>query len=417
MASFRIRRALPVLFTLVSFGVVPGAGVAVADASPGAVRLPVVPGRLADGAACTAGSSEVVTAAPWEQRSLQLTRVRSAGTGAGVTVAVVDTGVSAAAPALAGRVTVSGGAGADCVGHGTFVAGLVAAAPVAGVSFAGVAPGARILAVRGTDGRGAATAATVARGIRAAVDGGAGVVVVSPALTEDSAALRGAVGYAARHDTLIVAAAVPDGFGGSTGTAPPARDYWPAAFDGVLSVLDVDVDGVRPAGAFAPLRADLAAPGQGVLGIGPRGRGHLIGSGASLAAGYAAGAAALIRAARPELTAAQTADRLIATAYPADVPRLDPYAALTTVRAASPAPVPAAEAPAPVRPAHDGGAVRATHRALLLAGAGAGVLLLVVWAAVVVPRGRARGWRPGGPVAAAADPGGPGAGEGRTTGH
>ncbi|MFJ3673620.1 S8 family serine peptidase [Streptomyces sp. NPDC090106] len=152
-----------------------------------------------------------MTAAPWEQRSLQLTRVRSAGTGAGVTVAVVDTGVSAAAPALAGRVTVSGGAGADCVGHGTFVAGLVAAAPVAGVSFAGVAPGVRILAVRGTDGRGAATVATVARGIRAAVDGGAGVVVVSPALTEDSAGLRAAVGYAARHDTLIVAAAVPDG--------------------------------------------------------------------------------------------------------------------------------------------------------------------------------------------------------------
>lgn len=71
-----------------------------------------------------------------------------------MTVGVVDTGVSSSAPALKGRITAVGDAGTDCVGHGTFVAGLVGAAVADGVRFAGVAQQARILAVRGSDARG-----------------------------------------------------------------------------------------------------------------------------------------------------------------------------------------------------------------------------------------------------------------------
>ncbi|MFF3334491.1 S8 family serine peptidase [Streptomyces sp. NPDC002888] len=394
----RPRPAVPVLLTLASAVTLLLGGSAAADSAPGAtVKLPVMPSRLAAGAACTGGSADVVSAVPWEQRSLQLARTwqSAAVTGAGVTVAVVDTGVSAQAPALAGRVTAVDGADEDCVGHGTFVAGLIAATPARDVRFAGVARQARILAVRGTDERGRATAATVARGIRAAVTAGAEVVAVSPALAQDSAPLRSAVVYAAAHDALIVAAAVPDvPAGPGAASAPLARDYWPAAAPGVLSVVDVDVDGRRPDGAYRPRSADLAAPGDGVLGIGPRGKGHFIGSGASLAVGYVAGAAALVRAAHPALTAEATAQRLTATAYPADTPRLDPYAALTTARAASAAPAASAPAATPVHLARDEDAARATRRALLLAGAGGGLVLLVAWVAVVIPRGRARGWRP-----------------------
>ncbi|MFE6904518.1 S8 family serine peptidase [Streptomyces sp. NPDC057717] len=353
----------------------------------------MLPSRLAAGASCTTASKEVATAAPWEQRSLELPKTWQSGSGAGVKVAVVDTGVSQKAQALAGRVTAVGGAnaGQDCVGHGSFVAGLVAAATVKGVHFAGVAKRADILAVKGTDERGAATAATVAKGIRAAADAGAQIIEVSPALASRSTTLTTAVSYAAGHDALIVAAAVPDATEVTRSSATAPRAYWPAAQPGVLSVVAVDAKGQRPQGTPLPRHADLAAPGAGVIGIGPRGTGHFIGSGASLAAGYVAGTAALVRAANPELTAVETAKRLTATAYPADVPRLDPYAALTSVPDATAQ----REAPAeePVRLPKQHADAQATRRALLLAGGCGALILLVAWAAVIAPRGRARGWR------------------------
>ncbi|WP_319675231.1 S8 family serine peptidase [Streptomyces sp. ME18-1-4] len=393
----RRRHALPVLVSLLSAStMVVGPMAAVGAASGDPVRLPVVPSRLAAGAACTGASDTVAKAMPWEQQNLQLTRTQEFGTGAGVTVAVVDTGVSLMAPTLAGRVTAVGEAGEDCVGHGTFVAGLIAAAPVKGVDFAGAARQARIVAVRGTDKRGTATDTTVAAGIRAAVDAGARVIAVSPALTRDSATLRSAVSYAAGHDALIVAAAAPDASRDSTSSAPPPADYWPAAATGVLSVVDVDMQGRRPQGAFTPRHADVAAPGDGVLGIGPRGRGHFIGSGPSLAAGYAAATAALVRSAHPGLTAAETARRLITTAYPADVPRLDPYGAVTSVPGASRDRAATADGSRPVRLERDDAGARATHRALMVAGAGGGLVLVVAWAAVAAPKGRARRWRPAG---------------------
>ncbi|MFJ6016957.1 S8 family serine peptidase [Streptomyces sp. NPDC092952] len=374
--------------------VLPAAGPSIA-ADGEKVRLPVVPTRLDAGDPCTGASGARATAVPWEQRNLQLARTWESGLGAGTKVAVVDTGVSTRAPALAGRVTAVGGAGTDCVGHGTFVAGLIAAAPARNVRVAGVAQQARIIAVRGTDERGAATAESVAAGIRAAVDAGAKVVQVSPALAADSAGLRAAVRYAASRDALIVAAAAPDPAGSPAGREPvPPRDYWPAAAPGVLSVIDMDARGGRPDSAPAARSADLAAPGDGVVGVGPRGTGHFIGSGASFAAGYVAGAAALVRSAHPELSAAGTARRLARTAYPADVPRLDPYAAVTSVQDAAAAPR-AVRDDSVVLPSGDRGE-GAARRAVWIAAAGVSLVLLVAWAALAAPRGRARGWRPAG---------------------
>ncbi|MEU8588757.1 S8 family serine peptidase [Streptomyces sp. NPDC048664] len=393
----RLPRALGALMPLLlTSATAVGATAPAAFAAGGTVKLPVLRSQLADGAACAGASGSVASAVPWEQQSLGLSRLWGLGSGAGVTVAVVDTGVSAQAPALRGRVTAVGGAGTDCVGHGSFVAGLIAAAPVEGVRFAGVARGARVVGVRGTDERGAATAASVAEGIRAAVDAGARVVAVSPALTGSSAALDAAVRYAAGRDVLLVAAAVPDAPAtDASASAPPPRDYWPAAAPGVLSVLDVDVAGRRPRGAYVPRAADLAAPGDGVVGPGPKGAGHYIGSGASLAAGYVAGTAALVRATHPSLTAAEVGRRLTATAYPADVARVDPYAALTSVRGALPAVRSGGGGGGAVRLPSDEAGSKATHRAVLVALGGGGVVLLVAWAAVVAPRGRARGWRAG----------------------
>ncbi|MEU1785176.1 S8 family serine peptidase [Streptomyces sparsogenes] len=369
-----------------------------AQAPPAAadsVELPAVPAVLAPDEPCTKASGETARDEPWTRQALGLRRSWRLTDGHGVTVGVVDTGVGTDIPALAGRVTADGGAGTDCVGHGSFAAGLIAAAPGEGSGMAGVAPAARILAVRGTDTRGNPTAERLANGIRAAVDGGAKVVYVGRAVPTGKAVLTAAVAYATRHDALVVAPFAPDAMPDDPKTREPAEPapwYWPADAPGVLSVMDYGPDGTRPENAPNKDGADLAAPGDAVVSVGPRGSGHFIGSGSSLAAANVAGAAALVRARYPRMSAAEVSRQLVTAAYPAVPPRLDPYAAVTAVltdrQGATPRPAPAKIPPA--------ASPRPRDRALLIAGAGGGVVLLVAAAAVVIPRGRARGWRPAG---------------------
>ncbi|MFF3503132.1 S8 family serine peptidase [Streptomyces sp. NPDC003247] len=317
------------------------------SASAATVRLPVVPGSLGSGAACTGPSPTTMSVVPWTHAVLGLSGVRAYSRGAGVTVAVVDSGVEPGAHGLGGRVEAVGDADEDCVGHGSFVAGLVAADDDGtGADLGGMAPDARVLAVRGTDARGRTDAGLVAAGIRAAADARAGVIAVPLALSRGSEELTAAVRYATGRDCLVVAAAVPDtasdataaasasgasDASGGTGDAARSARFWPASDEGVLSVLDFGPDGTRPDGAPEPVGADLAAPGDKVVGTGPRGAGSFTGTGASFATAYVAGAAALVRSRYPDLSAEETARRLTGTAYPADVPRLDTYAALTVV--------------------------------------------------------------------------------------
>src|SRR5690349_11436809 len=177
-------------------------------------------------------------AAPWAQQELGFASVWKRTRGGGVTVAIVDSGVDAN-PQFGNRVIfgpdlVAGTkpgipAGADCVGHGTAVASIIAAAPVPGVSFTGVAPAARILSVKisGTD---TFPTSVTPQGIMDAVQFGADVINLSLATPDDVPALRNAVEYALHHNVVVVAAAgndLPEG-----GTGP----FYPAAYPGVLAV-------------------------------------------------------------------------------------------------------------------------------------------------------------------------------------
>ncbi|MFC5904156.1 S8 family serine peptidase [Streptomyces zhihengii] len=313
--------------------------------------------------------------------------------GEGVTVAVVDTGVSRTATAVAGRVSSRGDASNDCVGHGSFVAALIAGRVDERVPFGGVAPKAQVLAVRGTDQRGLASAGTVALGIRTAADAGAEIIHVSAALRTGSAELMTAVADALGNGAVIVAPAAPDAESATGADAP--QSYWPAAYPGVLSVWGVGPDGNAPTGTPVPLEADLRAPGDKIVSTGPRGSGHFLGSGSSLAAAFATGTAALVLSDEPDLTGREVSRRLLTTAFPARVPYLDPYAAVTAVqdRAASPGVV--SRRPAPVdMPVTNPAEHRAISRSIVVLVAG--VLLIVVVACVViaVPRGRSRGWQP-----------------------
>lgn len=258
---------------------------------------------------------------PWAQRQLAPERVWPLTTGAGVTVAVVDTGVDASVPQLRGGTVLrgidttkpgGGPADTDCYGHGTFVAGIIAAAPMSGTGYAGVAPGVQILPIRcaNTDDPkkdGALTPEGMAAGIRAAVDGGARVINVSASTAEQNQQLADAVGYAASHDVVLVASAA-----NSAETGDPVT--YPAAYPSVIAVGAVDEAGQHAEFSQTGPFVSLVAPGVNVLGLGPGGPGHWQGQGTSYAAPIVAGAAALVRAYRPTLSAAQVKHRLLTTA-------------------------------------------------------------------------------------------------------
>lgn len=275
---------------------------------------------------------------PWAQRQLAPERVWPLTNGAGITVAVVDTGVDATVPQLRGGKVLPGidttkpdrgAADSDCFGHGTFVAGIIAASPTSGTGYAGVAPGVQILPIRcaTTDTPnqpGSLTPEGMALGIRAAVDAGAQVINVSASTTEQNPELAEAVRHAERNDVVVVASAANGAKRGDPVT-------YPAAYPSVVAVGAVNQTGQHADFSQTGPFLSLVAPGVDVLGLGPGGPGHWTGSGTSYAAPFVAGAAALVRAYRPSLSAAQVKRRLLATATHPAVSLPDPALGWGTV--------------------------------------------------------------------------------------
>jgi membrane-anchored mycosin MYCP len=367
----------------------------------GVVSMPAIPHTLS-GQGCTAPSDKDTMLMPWPRSFLHPEQAWPLSAGAGVTIGVVDTGVDThGVPVLAGQVTGGpdvvghGVADNDCVGHGTFVAGLLVAKQQNGVGFAGIAPKAHVLGVRATDRQGNTTADHIANGIRAAVDGGARVVLVSLGVASPSDALKQSVGYATDRGALVVAQATLDG---------QQRDgaVYPAAYPEVLSVAALGPDGTAQS-MVQGARVDIAAPGDAVMSVGPGGSGYFTGSGASFAAAFVAGTAALVDAYRPALTPAQLSHRLQATAYHPGTSMpdrgvgagtVDPSAAVATVLPEEHGKLPAPSAAAVLAlppPVSD-----SPQRGALAVAAGFGALiLLVAFAGVAIRLGRRRGWRPG----------------------
>lgn len=337
-----------------------------------------------------------VSREPWAQRALGFSDVWPLTRGRGVTVAVVDSGVDFSGQ-LAGRVTafdLTGTGLADCVGHGTAVAAIIAASDIQaqGMPFEGVAPAARILSVK-VNSQDTGSALLLAEGIRDAVLRGAQVINVS-ITTADTAALRSSVEFALSRNVVIVAAGGNDGTG--TGTGP----FYPASYPGVLSVGAVDSGGALAAFSDQQSHVAVTAPGVNVTSAFPGGYQQDSLTGTSYATPFVSGVAALVRSRYPRLSARQVVARIEATADGGAGPGtgnglVNPVEAVTAILGGGSAPSPSPSAAGPVSVSRTLPPDRTARSALEVAGGSLGVAALVAIGAVVGREGLRRRWRAG----------------------
>jgi serine protease len=256
-------------------------------------------------------SNDTYRSQQWALTRLAAESTWQVSQGAGVTVAVIDTGVSPepdlAAQLLPGYDWVAGTAGgtADGEGHGTHVAGIIAAVAGNGIGVAGLAPKAKILPLRALDNFGSGYESDIASAIIYAADHGAGVINMSLGGDSASTMLRDAVAYAQSMDVVVVAAA------GNSKTEGNAVSY-PAAYPDVLAVGATDVSDAAASFSNTGSYLKLAAPGVEIASTFPGG--YAYESGTSMASPYVAAAAALVRSAAPALSATATAAALTVTA-------------------------------------------------------------------------------------------------------
>lgn len=224
-----------------------------------------------------------------------LQEAHQTATGEGIRIAILDTGIDLVHPAFQGKLL----PGYDFVdedadpsefatgldedgdglfdegfGHGTMVAGIVAAA----------VPDARVIPVRVLDDEGTGTLASLIHGIDYAVLQGADVINMSVGLSIESEPLNDAIKDARDAGIVLVAAA-----GNANTTAPT----YPASFDKVLSVTALDSNDVKAPFSTYNEEVDVAAPGDGIYSTYPGGT-YARGSGTSFAAPFVSGAAALL---------------------------------------------------------------------------------------------------------------------------
>lgn len=348
----------------------------------------------------------VIAPVPAAQQMMTPDRVWPLSTGAGQRVAVIGTGVGTN-PLLDGQIAertslVPGAsADADCLGAGTAVAGIVAARRSNSVGFHGMAPGARLLAVRvaGDEVTESVPPDTLAGAINWAVDRRATVLAVTTISYQESEALRQAVRRALAANVVIVAA-TGDLSQNTLGATP-----YPASYDGVLGVGSIGQDGtVSP--FSRQLDVGLVAPGADVVTTYP-GSGLGTASGTAFATAYVAGAAALVRGYRPALSGSDVVRRLLATATPAPEGAgsaaygngiVNPYQAVTDeVTAARPSSVSGPTVTTLSQAEQDRLADRERGDRLSYLLAGVGVTVAALLAAVLGfgARGRRRRWRTG----------------------
>ncbi|MFJ5938978.1 type VII secretion-associated serine protease mycosin [Streptomyces sp. NPDC093071] len=278
-----------------------------------ALGLPLSTAAADDGSQCTYPGKKY-EGRPWSLQRVMLDELWSQSTGKGVRVAVIDTGVDVKNPQLAKAVDVKSGINlipkdakdangyklkrgnengtTDTVGHGTKVAGIIAARPAKGTGFVGLAPDAVIIPVQQNDADGHGTAETLATAIRHAIAKKADVINISQDTADavkPTKLLEDAVNEALEREIVVVASAGNDGLGGNV------KRTYPASYEGVLAVAASDRNNERAQFSQSGDFVGVAAPGVDMVSTVPGG-GHCADNGTSFSAPYVAGLAALLKA-------------------------------------------------------------------------------------------------------------------------
>ncbi|ACA99375.1 MULTISPECIES: S8 family peptidase [Cyanophyceae] len=237
----------------------------------------------------------------WNLRSINVEAAWSETRGEGITVAVIDTGVSPV-PDLEQTAFVGGydfvgdrPEALDDVGHGTHVAGTIAQSTNNNYGVAGIAYKAKIMPIKVLAANGGGTVADIAEGIRFATDQGADVINLSLGGAGASQLMQEAIDYAYRKDVVIVAAA---------GNANKNAAAYPARYPKVIGVAATDAAGKKAPYSNYGAGIDLAAPGGSETGgilqetLNPKtGKPEFIDyKGTSMAAPHVAGVAAMVKA-------------------------------------------------------------------------------------------------------------------------
>ncbi|MEM7127460.1 MAG: S8 family serine peptidase [Chloroflexota bacterium] len=220
-----------------------------------------------------------------------------------IVIAILDTGITSDHPEFSGRILQgydfynNDDDPEDDHGHGTHVTGIAAAAVNNAIGAAGVCGGCSILPVKVLNENNAGTWSGVASGIIFATDQGADVIVMSLGSTSGTQVVENAIQYAREHDVVITAA---------MGNTNSSRDFFPAAYDGVIGVVATDRNDNRWVLSNYGTYVDVSAPGHVIYStfndLDNMYDGHTFMSGTSMATPHVGGLAGLIRSLSPSLS-------------------------------------------------------------------------------------------------------------------
>ncbi|MFJ8824360.1 type VII secretion-associated serine protease mycosin [Streptomyces sp. NPDC102467] len=311
----------------------PGALVAATalTASVSVLALPAAP-AVADSGECTFGGKDY-KGRPWSLQRVNLDELWASATGKGIRVAVIDTGVDTKNPQLADAVEVSAGKNflppkddkgekiadrgnehgtTDTVGHGTRVAGIIAARKdEKNTGFVGLAPDATIIPIKQNDAEGHGDSNKLADAINYAVNNAHADVINISQDTEKALAANSALALAVENalqkKVVVVASAGNDGLGGNQ------KATYPASYKGVLAVAASDRNNERATFSQSGDFVGVAAPGVDMISTVPKG-GHCSDNGTSFSAPYVAGVAALLKQHHRDWTAQQIVAQIEETA-------------------------------------------------------------------------------------------------------